>query len=73
MHSILQALGGYPVAGMLAVLLACPALLAWEYLRLADSSGFSRYLPSVRLAAICLTVLSAILIASRFIFLEHLY
>jgi hypothetical protein len=72
MHSIMHILGGYPVAGVLAVLLACTALLFWDYLRLAASSGFSRYLPYVRLAAISLTVLSAVLIASRFAFLAHL-
>lgn len=73
MRSIMHALGGYPVIGVLAVLLACAALLIWEYLRLAASSSFSRYLPSVRLAAISLTVLSVVLIASSFIYKEHLY
>jgi hypothetical protein len=73
MRSILHAVGGYPVVGVLAVLLACTALLFWDYLRLAASSAFSMYLPRVRLAAVSLTVLSVVLIASRFIFLEHLY
>jgi hypothetical protein len=69
----MHALGGYPVIGVLAVLLACAALLIWEYLRLAAYSSFSRHLPSVRLAAISLTVLSLVLIASHFIYKEHLY
>jgi hypothetical protein len=73
MRSILHAFGGYPVVGVLAVLLACAALFFWDYLRLAASSAYSRYLPRVRLAAVSLTVLSVVLIASRFIFLEHLY
>ena len=73
MRSILHVLGGYPVAGLLVVLLACVALLFWDYLRLAASSAFSSYLPHVRLAAVSLTVLSAVLIASRFAYLEHLF
>ena len=73
MRSLMHVLGGYPVVGVMAVLLACTALLFWDYLRLAASSAFSRYLPGIRFAAISLTVLSAVLIASRFIFVEHLY
>jgi len=73
MHSILHVLGGYPVVGVLVLLLACIALLFWDYLRLAASSALASYLPRVRLAAVSLTVLSAVLIASRFIYMEHLF
>lgn len=72
MHKVTHVLGGYPIPGVVVVILAGAALLFWEYLRLADSSGLSRYLPRVRLLAVSFTVLSAVLIVSRFIFIERL-
>lgn len=73
MYSVMHVLGGYPLAGVLAVVLAGAALLFWEYLRLTGPSRVSEYLPLLRVVAVSLTILSVVLITSRFLFMERLF
>lgn len=73
MYSVMHVLGGYPLPGVLTVVLAGAALLFWEYLRLAGPSGASRYLPRLQVIAVSLAILSVVLITSRFLFMERLF
>lgn len=73
MRDILHVLGGYPAPGVIVVVLAGAALLFWEYQRLSGHSHTVSYMPRLRVIAVSLTVLSAVLITSRFVFMEHLY
>jgi hypothetical protein len=73
MRSFLHALGGYPLPGVIVVVLAGAGLLFWEYQRLSGSAHPASYMPRLRVIAVSLTVLSVVLITSRFVYMEHLY
>ena len=63
---IVNLLGRYPVIGGLITVLAAVAFLAWDYIRLEQSGRWLAYALRVRRIAITLTVMSVILMGSRF-------
>lgn len=67
MHGMLYLLGRYPIAGVLTVLAAGIAFIAWEYIRMERDTRRIAHLPFVRRAALITTVLSVVLIISRFV------
>lgn len=67
MNKILGVLGGHPLGGVLTALAAVVTILVWEYLRLYPSARWSAYLPLVRSVAVTATILSALLMISRFV------
>lgn len=73
MRKIIYTLGGHPLPGVLAVLVAGAAILACEYLRLSVST---RRRPAnlvfVQRIAVATTIISVLLILSRFGAVEKL-
>ena len=61
-------LGGNPVVGVLACIVASIALIVCEYIRLTGDTRWSAYLPLVRIISIAAAFISVVLIASRFIY-----
>ncbi len=72
MVHIINALGKYPLAGIIAVVAATAGYFVWEYLRLTRPPAGSRYQPLVLRIAVSLTILSALMIVSRFATVEGL-
>lgn len=70
-HNILHFLGGHPLEGVLAVLVAGVASTIWEYLRLKGAARWLTYLSLVRGVAVIATILSVVLMVSRFILVER--
>jgi hypothetical protein len=64
---IANLLGSHTVIGGLIAVLAGIAFLAWDYIRLEQSGRWLAYALTVRRIAITLTVISVILMGSRFI------
>jgi hypothetical protein len=60
-------LGNRAVIGGLITVLASIAFLAWDYIRLEQSGRWLAYALPVRRIAITLTVISVIVMGSRFI------
>jgi hypothetical protein len=65
--SIANLLGNHTVIGGLIAVLAGIAFLAWDYIRLEQSGRWLAYALTVRRIAITLTVISVILMGSRFV------
>lgn len=72
MHAVLNALGGHPLIGVLAVLLAGAAFFVWDYARLAGATRWSAHLTLVRRIAVAAAIVSVVLIVSRFFAVEIL-
>jgi hypothetical protein len=64
---IVNLLGSHTVIGGLIAVLAGIAFLAWDYIRLEQSGRWLAYALTVRRIAITLTVISVILMGSRFV------
>jgi hypothetical protein len=60
-------LGGHPLVGVLAFIVASIALIAGEYIRLTGDPRRLAYLPLVRIICIAAAFISVALIAARFI------
>lgn len=65
--SIANSLGSHVVMGGLIAVLAGLTFLAWEYMRLERSGRWLPYALTMQRIAITLTVISVILMGSRFI------
>jgi hypothetical protein len=65
--SIVNLLAGHILIGGVVAVLAGVAFLTWEYIRLESSGRWLGYALSVRWIAISLTVISVVLMGSRFI------
>ena len=72
MHTVLNMLGGHPLIGVLAALLAGTAFFAWDYLRMTGATRRSAHLTLVRRVAVAAAIVSAVLIMSRFLAVEIL-
>jgi hypothetical protein len=64
---IADLLGGHIFIGGVVTVLAGIAFLTWEYIRLESSGRWLAYALPVRRIAILLTVISVVLIGSRFV------
>jgi hypothetical protein len=62
-----SALGGHPVIGVVAFIVAGVALIAGEYIRLTGDSRRLAYIPLIRIISMTAVFVSIVLIASRFI------
>jgi hypothetical protein len=67
MRNIIDWLGGHPLPGVVVVLVAGAAFLLYEILNLRRSATGSRYMPIVLGIAMAATVISLVLMGSRFI------
>lgn len=67
MNGIANALGSHQIIGGLITVLACITFLSLEYIRLKQSARLLAYALTVRRIAITLTVISVILMGSRFV------
>jgi hypothetical protein len=65
--SIVNLLAGHILIGGVVTVLAGVAFLTWEYIRLEASGRWLGYALSVRWIAISLTIISVVLMGSRFI------
>jgi hypothetical protein len=65
--SIADLLGGHILIGGVVTVLASIAFLTWEYMRLESSGRWLAYALLVRWIAILLTVISVVLMGSRFV------
>jgi H+/Cl- antiporter ClcA len=72
MNHIINALGKYPLVGIVAAVAAMAGYFYWEYLHLTRPAAESKYQPLVLRIALGLTVLSALMIVSRFANVEGL-
>lgn len=72
MDHIINALGKYPLAGGIAVVVATAGFFYWEYLHLTRPPAGSRYQPLVLRIAVGFMVLSALMIVCRFASVEGL-
>jgi hypothetical protein len=66
MSNLISLLGASPIVGGLVFTAAGVAFIAWEYLRLTRGTRGRSISPRVLRIAVALTVLSVILMASRF-------
>jgi K+ transporter len=62
-----NALGGHPVIGVVAFIVASVALITGEYIRLTGDSRRLAYMPLIRIISMTAVFVSIVLIASRFI------
>lgn len=67
MTGIVNLLGSFPFVGGLVAVVAGIAFLVWDYIRLERSGRWLAYVPTARRFAIMLTVISVILMGSRFV------
>lgn len=67
MRNIIDWLGGHPLPGVVIVLVAGAAFLLYEILNLRRSAARSKYMPIVLGIAMAVTVISLVLMGSRFI------
>jgi hypothetical protein len=67
MVNIIDWLGGHPLPGVLVVLVAAAAFLLYEYLNVRSSARRSKYMPIILGVAMATTVISLVLMGSRFI------
>ena len=67
MRNIIDWLGGHPLPGVVIVLVAGAAFLLYEILGLRRSAAGYRYMPIVLGIAMATTVISLVLMGSRFI------
>lgn len=67
MRNIIDWLDGHPLPGVVVVLVAGAAFLLYEILNLRRSAARSRYIPILLGIAMGTTVISLILMGSRFI------
>ena len=63
----MNALGGHPVIGVVAFIVASVALITGEYIRLTRDSRQLAYMPLIRIISMTAVFVSIVLIASRFI------
>jgi hypothetical protein len=70
LREILSDLGGHPLLGILATLVACATFLGLECLRMNEAIRRSGYLPLVKSVAVTAAILSMVLIVSRFVAVE---
>jgi hypothetical protein len=67
MVNITDWLGGHPLPGVLVVLVGAAAFLLYEYLNVRGSATRSKYMPIILGVAMATTVISLVLMGSRFI------
>jgi hypothetical protein len=72
MAHIINTIGGHPLAGVIAVLVATVTLFLWEYLHLTRRSARSRYPSLIFRIAMGFTILSVLMIVCRFAAVEGL-
>lgn len=65
--AIVNLLGNNPIIGGLVAVTAGIAFLTWDYIRLEQSGRWLAYAVTVRWIAITLTLISVILMGSRFV------
>lgn len=67
MRNIITWLGGHPLPGVVVVLAGGAAFLLWEYLNVRRSATRSKFMPIILGVAMATTVISLVLMGSRFI------
>jgi hypothetical protein len=67
MRNIIDWLGGHPLPGVVIVLVASAAFVLYEYLNVRSPATRSKYMPIILGVAMATTVVSLVLIGSRFI------
>jgi len=67
MGNFIDWLGGHPLPGVVVVLLGGAAFLLYEYLNVRGSATRSKYMPIILGVAMGITVISLVLMGSRFI------